>query len=67
MQPLGEKNVLKIQILGTIKIQEIGTDHLGLLFVLKIKDKKNGKNHHVFFSVQAAVQTVAGPPFYQQV
>jgi hypothetical protein len=30
-QPLGGKNVLKIQILVTIKIQEIGTDHLGLV------------------------------------
>ena len=26
------KNVLKTQILATIKIQEIGTDHLGLVF-----------------------------------
>ena len=28
---LGHKNVLRIQILVTIKIQEIGTDHLGLV------------------------------------
>jgi hypothetical protein len=41
-QPLGTtknhatswgKNVLKIQILVTIKVQEIGTDHLGLVFI----------------------------------
>ena len=30
-QPLGGKNVLKIQILVTIKLQEIGTGHLGLV------------------------------------
>ena len=30
-QPLGTKNVLNIQILLTNKIQEIGTDHLGLV------------------------------------
>ena len=29
---LGQKNVLTIQILVTIKIQEIGADHLGLVF-----------------------------------
>ena len=28
---LGQKNVLKIHILVTIKLQEIGTDHLGLV------------------------------------
>ena len=30
-QPLGTKNVLKIKFLVTHKIQEIGTDHLGLV------------------------------------
>ena len=32
-RPLGEKNVLKIPILVTIKLQEIGTGHLGLVFL----------------------------------
>ena len=32
-QPLGGKNVLKIQILVTIKLQEIGTGHLGLVYL----------------------------------
>ena len=36
-QPLGDKNVLKIQILVTIKLQEIGTGHLGLV-VAKLKN-----------------------------
>ena len=31
-QPLGGKNVLKNQILVTIKLQEIGTGHLGLVY-----------------------------------
>ena len=31
-QLLGRKNVLKIQSLVTNKIQEIGTDHLGLVW-----------------------------------
>ena len=34
MQPFRGKNVLKIQILVTIKIHEIGTDHLGLVLNL---------------------------------
>ena len=32
MQPLGAKNVLKMLILVTNKIQEIGIYHLGLVF-----------------------------------
>ena len=35
-QPLWTKNVLKIQILVTNKVQEIGTDHLGLVFLFFI-------------------------------
>jgi hypothetical protein len=31
-QPVGEKNVLTIPILVTIKLQEIGTGHLCLVF-----------------------------------
>ena len=34
-QPLGGTNVLKIQILVTIKLQEIGTGHLGLVNIIK--------------------------------
>ena len=33
-QPFGTQKVLRIQILVTIKIQEIGTDHLGLVLFL---------------------------------
>ena len=36
MQQLGGKNVLKIQILATIKLQEIGTDHHGLVLLDKL-------------------------------
>ena len=41
IQPLGGKNVLKIQILVTIKLQEIGTGHLGLVSTLFIYTKND--------------------------
>ena len=36
------KNVLKIQILVTIKLQEIGTGHLGLVYFLFFAQKPLG-------------------------
>ena len=40
-QPLGTKKCPKIQILVTNKIQEIGTDHLGLVLCLNQTEVKS--------------------------